>query len=127
MKKLQPMANKDKNRKSEAQDRFDDAVNAGRFAGDSDDAQKAKQKALKGKVEDTTGYDSSSVQNDNGRRGEPGDEYTNASARRGDADAQDFAGNAQNVNAGEGRPLNDDELKKARNKADQNKGGEDTL
>lgn len=120
------MANNDKNRKSEEQERFEEADNAGRFAGNDEDAQKAKQNALKGDVKDTTGYDSSQVQNDSGRRGEPGDEYTNASASRGNADVQDFAGNADNVNDGEGRPLNDYELEHARNKANESKGQENS-
>jgi hypothetical protein len=120
------MANTDKNRKSEAQERFEEADNAGRFAGNDQDAQEAKNNALRGDVRDTTGYDSRPIQNDSGDRGKPGDELTNASAHRGDANVQDFAGNADNVNAGEGRPLNDDELEHARNKANESKGVENS-
>jgi hypothetical protein len=120
------MANNDKNRKSEAQERFDEADNAGRFAGNDEDARKAKENALKGDVKDTTGYDSSPVQNESGKRGQPGDTFTNASAHRGDANVQDFAGNAQNINAGDERPLENDELEHARNKANESKGRENS-
>ena len=38
--------NEDKNRKSEAQKRFDAADNAGRFAGNNQDANAARQEAM---------------------------------------------------------------------------------
>ena len=118
------MANKNKDRKSEAQERFEEADNAGRFAGDDEDARQAKAAALKGDVRDTTGYDSSPVHNESGTRSNPGDEQTNATAHRGSAQVQDFTGDAQNVNDGSGRPLNDEELGHARNKANESKGRE---
>lgn len=120
------MASTDKNRKSEEQKQFEEADNAGRFAGDDTDARKAKNDALQGNVKDTTGYDSSSFQNDSGDRGAPGDERTNAAAHRGDAQVQDFAGDADNINADNNRPLNGDELQHARNKANESKGTEDS-
>lgn len=119
------MAN-EKNRKSDAQERFEEADNAGRFAGNDEDAREAKANAMKDGVQDTTGYDSSPVQNDSGRRGDPGDEYTNAAAHRGDAQVQDFAGNAQDVNAFPYRPMNDEETEHARNKANESKGTENS-
>jgi hypothetical protein len=120
------MANNDKNRKSEAQKRFEEADNAGRFAGNDSDSRDAKNAALKEGVNDTTGYDSRPFQNESGSRGEPGDEYSNASAHRGDAQPQNFTGDAQNVNDDGNRPLNSDELQNARNKASEGKGVEDS-
>lgn len=120
------MANDNKNRKSDEQKRFEEADNAGRFVGNDQDAKDAKNNALKGDVKDTTGYNSQPFQHDSGDRGKPDDEYTNASAHHGDADVRDFAGDAQNVNADEGRPLNDNELEKARNKANESKGVENS-
>ena len=113
------MANQDKNRKGEAQKNFEEADNAGRFAGGDADAQEAKANAMQQGVRDTTGYNSGKVENDTGERAEPGDEFTNASARRGDAQVQDFTGDAQNVDDSGSRPLSDDELEHARNKANQ--------
>ena len=121
------MANTDKNRKSAAQKQFEEADNAGRFSGDDADARGAKEAALRqGDVTDTTGYNSGTFENESGDRARPGDEKTNASAHRGDAAVQDFAGDAQNINADNNRPLNDDELQHARNKANEGKGTEDS-
>ncbi len=120
------MANNDKNRKSDEQKRFEEADNAGRFAGNDQDAREAKQNALQEGVKDTTGYDSSPIQNDSGGRGNSGDEFTNASAHRGDAQVQTFTGDAQNVNDAGGRPLEEDELEHSRNKANEGKGIEDS-
>jgi hypothetical protein len=120
------MANKNKDRKSEAQERFEEADNAGRFAGDDEDARKAKSAVLQGGVTDTTGYDSRPVHNDSGSRSQPGEEQTNATAHRGSAQVQDFTGDAQNVNDNGGRPLDEDELGHARNKANESKGRENS-
>ncbi|HEV7330025.1 MAG TPA: hypothetical protein VGN63_03210 [Flavisolibacter sp.] len=120
------MANKNKDRKSEAQERFEEADNAGRFAGNDEDSRKAKAAALQGDVKDTTGYDSSPFQNESGSRSNPEDERTNATAHRGSAQVQDFTGDAQNVNDGGGRPLDEDELDHARNKANESKGSENS-
>jgi hypothetical protein len=121
------MANNEKNRKSEAQERFEEADNAGLFAGNDADAREAKANALRdGDVEDTTGYNSGPVVNDSGNRARPGDATNDAAARRGDANVQDFAGDAQNVNADNNRPLEGDELEHARNKANESKGLEDS-
>jgi hypothetical protein len=120
------MANTEKNRKSEEQERFDEADNAGRFAGNDSDARDAKSNALQGGARDTTGYDSRPVQNDSGDRSQPGDAFNNASAHRGDSQVQDFAGDADNVNADNSRPLSDDELGHSRNKANESKGTENS-
>jgi hypothetical protein len=109
------MANQEKNRKSEAQEKFEEADNAGRFAG----AQEAKNRALQQGATDTTGYHSGTVVNESGDRAEPGDEFTNASAHRGDAQVQEFSGDADNVDDNGSRPLSDEELEHARNKANQ--------
>ena len=113
------MANQEKNRKSEAQENFEEADNAGRFAGGDADAQEAKNRALQQGATDTTGYNSGTVANESGDRAEPGDEFTNASAHRGDAQVQDFSGDADNVDDSGNRPLSDEELEHARNKANQ--------
>ncbi|NTS43444.1 hypothetical protein HRG84_21370 [Flavisolibacter sp. BT320] len=120
------MANRDKDRKSEEQKRFEQADNEGRFAGNDEEARRAKADALKGDVKDTTGYDSRPVHNDSGQRSNPGDEETNATAHRGSAQVQEFTGDAQNVNDGGGRPLEDDELAHARNKANESKRDENS-
>lgn len=119
------MANNDKNRKSEAQDRFDEADNAGRFAGNDNDARTAKSNALQGGVKDTTGYDSSPVINQR-ERTNPDDGGTDEAAHHGSAGADDFAGNAPNINADNSRPLQGDELEHARNKANESKGPENS-
>lgn len=120
------MANNDKNRKSEVQKQFEEADNAGRFAGDDQDARDAKNAALRQGATDTTGYDSGTFENKSGNRSQPDDETTNASAHRGDAQVQGFASDAQNVNDGGDRPMNDDELEHARNKANASKGVENS-
>jgi hypothetical protein len=117
------MANKDKNRKTEAQERFDEADNAGRFAGNDADAQQARQAARNAGARDTTGYDSRPGQNERSRNN-PDRDNTDEAAHRGSSNADEFAGNADNVNADSSRPLQDDELKHARNKANESKGRE---
>ncbi|HEU4901511.1 MAG TPA: hypothetical protein VFT06_01940 [Flavisolibacter sp.] len=119
------MANKDKNRKSEAQKRFDEADNAGRFAGNDAESGEAKNEALKAGARDTTGYNSRPVVNQRSRNN-PDNDGTDEAAHRGSAQADDFAGDAQNVNADNSRPLQGDELKHARNKANESKGAEDS-
>lgn len=119
------MANNDKNRKSETQERFDEADNAGRFAGNDADSQAAKQQALREGARDTTGYDTSPVENQRSRRN-PDNDGTDEAGRRGSANADDFTGNADNVNADSSRPLQGSELEHARNKANESKGTEDS-
>ena len=120
------MANKDKNRKTEAQERFDEADNAGRFAGNDADAQQALQAARDAGTRDTTGYDSRPVQNEPSRNN-PDSDKTNEAAHRGSANADEFAGNTDNVNADSSRPLQNDEVKHARNKANESKGRESSM
>lgn len=119
------MANNDKNRKSEAQERFEEADNAGRFAGNDQDARDAKQAALRTGARDTTGYDSGPTENQRSRTN-PDRDTTNEGGHHGSAQADDFAGDAQNVNADNSRPLQGDELGHARNKANESKGTEDS-
>lgn len=114
------MANTDKNRKPEAQDRFDEADNAGRFAGNDQNSKDAKAAALQAGANDTTGYNSGTVENKRSQYS-PDRDGTDEAAHRGSAQADDFTGDAQNVNAGNSRPLDDNELHHARNKANESK------
>lgn len=120
------MENNNKNRKSKAQERFEEADNAGRFAGNDKDAQQAKANALQGGVRDTTGYDSGTFRNSQRDGSEPGDERTDAEAHRDPAQSHNYKGEAQNVNDDTGRPMQKDELQQARNKANESKGTEDS-
>lgn len=121
------MVNNDKNRKSEIQERFDVAANDGRFAGNDEDARKAKQNALDAGAKDTTGYDSSLKQNTGSSGSDTGNESTDAEARRDPAQSHNYKGEAQNVNDDTGRPMgqNQDELRHARNKAHSGSKGKD--
>ena len=120
------MANNNKNRKPEAQERFEEADNAGRFAGNDTDARKAKEQALKAGAVDNTGYDSGTFSNSNRDGSETGEERTNREAHRDPAQSQNYKGEAQNVNDDTGRPLQQDELDHARNKANESKGREES-
>ena len=103
--------NNSKNRKSEAQEKFEAADNAGRFAGNDADARAARQQA-----EENIRHDASS-----GREGSNADDSQSADkdASRDYAQAHDLKGEAQNVNDDTGRPLTDEEAKQARNKANE--------
>lgn len=92
------MANKDNNRRNEAPDR---------------------------RAGDTSTQNAGSSRNQ-GNRNNPDTDGTDEAAHRGSAQADDFAGDAQNVNADNSRPLQGDELKHARNKANESKGTEDS-
>ena len=102
------MASTDKNRKSEAQEIFEQADNVGRFAGDDTDAKAAKDQAIENIRQDTM----SSREERN-----KSDENTDAEAHRDPAQTQDYKAEAQNVNDDTGRPMAEDELDHARNKA----------
>jgi hypothetical protein len=98
--------NKDKNRKSEAQKIFEEADNAGRFAGNDPDAKAARSGAIE------------NIRQDTGSNGnERNKEATDAEARRDPAQTHDYKGESQNVNDDTGRPLNEEETQHARNKA----------
>ena len=99
--------NKDKNRKSKAQEIFEEADNAGRFAGNDAEARDAREQAVENIRKDTN------VNNEERQRAE----NTDAEARRDPAQAHDYKGEAQNVNDDAGRPLNADETEHARSKA----------
>lgn len=99
--------NNSKNRKSESQEIFEQADNAGRFAGGGTDAQSARQQAMKNIKQDTQ---SSTEERNAG-------ENTDAETRRDPSQSQDYKGESQNVNDDTGRPLNEEESDKARNKA----------
>ena len=100
--------NTEKNRKSEAQERFEQADNAGRFAGDDADAKAARQAAEENIRQDTT----SSREERN-----KGTDRLDTPGKRGTNQVQDTAGDAQNEEVdGSGR-LEGKEAENARNKA----------
>ena len=107
---------KDKNRKSKAQEIFEEADNAGRFAGNDADAKAARGQAVE------------NIKRDSGSNARTRkDENTDAEAGRDPAQTHDYKGEAQNVNDDTGRPLKEGETEHARNKAmegtRQNRGG----
>lgn len=99
--------NKDKNRKSKAEEIFEEADSAGRFAGNDADARIARAQAAE------------NINQDSGsnRRERLRDQNTDTEARRDGAQSHDYKGEAQNVNDDTGRPLNKEETEHARNKA----------
>jgi len=99
--------NTSKNRKSESQEIFEQADNAGRFAGNDADAQSAREQSA-----ENIRQDSLSSEEERNK-----DENTDAEARRDPAQSHDYKGESQNVNDDTGRTLNEEELEKARNKA----------
>jgi hypothetical protein len=101
--------NTSKNRKSESQEIFEQAENAGRFAGNDADSQAARRQAEENVKRDTQ---SSAEEKDI-------NEATDAEARRDAAQTHDYKGEAQNVNDDAGRPLSREESGKARNKANE--------
>jgi hypothetical protein len=104
--------NTSKNRKTESQKIVEEADSAGRFSGDDADARAAKRQAMENIRQDTgSSREERDKQQDN--------DYTDADARREGAQAHDVKGEAQNVNDDTGRPLNEEELNKARNKASE--------
>jgi len=106
--------NDSKNRKSGAQERFEEADNAGRFAGNDPDARAAKEQAIE-EIRQDTGSSREERNKDNNQ--------SDREARRDPGQSKDYKGDSQNVNDDTGRPLNEEELEKARNKA--NEGRED--
>jgi hypothetical protein len=100
--------NTNKDRKSEAQEIFDQADNAGRFAGDDNDSKTARAAAEENIKQDT----GSSREERSGDR-----DATDAEARRDRGQSHDYKGEAQNVNDDTGRPMEEGETGHARNKA----------
>lgn len=112
--------NPGKQRKTRAQEIADEADNAGRFAGNDADAKAAKEQAMA----------NSRAENSSLTRREGDDTgNTDAEARRDPAQSHDYKGEAQNVNEDSGRPLNEQDVLHARNKAQegiqQNREGRD--
>ena len=99
--------NTGKNRKSEAQERVEQADNAGRFAGGDADAQGARQRA-----EEDIRRQTSTGRGDKNRD----IDQPETPARRSTGQAQDMAGDAQNVKDGDTR-LKGREAEEARKKA----------
>jgi hypothetical protein len=102
--------NNEKNRKSRAQELYEEAENAGRFAGNDADAKAAREQAVKNISQEAGG--SREDQNMEDRN-------SDAEARREPAQSHDYKGEAQNVNDDTGRTLNEEELKHGRNKANE--------
>jgi len=100
--------NTSKHRKSESQEIFEQADNAGRFAGNDTDSKAARQQAEENITEDA--QSSREERNKN--------ESTDTEARR-DAQAHDYKGESQNVNDDTGRSLTREETNKARDKANE--------
>lgn len=86
---------------------FEQADNAGRFAGNDTDAQAARRQAEKNIRADAQSTTEERNKNEN----------TDAEARRDPAQSHDYKGEAQNVNDDTGRPLSKEEPDKARAKA----------
>jgi len=101
--------NTSKNRKSESQELFEQAENAGRFSGNNADARTARRKAEENIIQDAQSLREERNQNEN----------TDAEAGREPSQTHDYKGESQNVNDDNGRPLNEEELNKARNKANE--------
>jgi hypothetical protein len=96
--------NQDKNRKSKEQEIFEQADNAGRFAGNDSDAKAAKGKAVENIRQDT----SSTF------------EERNRNVEERDADqSQDYRGESQNVKDDSGGRLRGKEAASARDKAEE--------
>src|SRR5690242_17004071 len=96
-----------KNRKSEPQEIFEQANNAGRFAGNDKDAQAAREQAMENISEDS---------GSSKEERSPG-ENTDAEARRDTAQNKDYKAESQNMNDDTGGPLSNEEVENARNKA----------
>src|SRR5215217_8207577 len=106
--------NNNKIRKSEAQERFDEAENEGRFAGNDADAQNAKKAAIENIRQDPQ---SALYDHRKELKQENNDDNTDKLARRDASQSHDYKGESQNVNDDTGRPLKETELDHPRNKA----------
>ena len=100
--------NTSKNRKSEAQEQFEAADNAWRFAGNDTNAKAAREQAL-----ETVRQDTNAARNerDGSRRSSGDNDY------RGSDGRQSQEGEAQNVNDDTVPPLSDEEAARSKNKA----------
>jgi hypothetical protein len=101
--------NTSKNRKSESQEIYEQADNAGRFAGDDADAKSARKLA-----EENIKSNAQSS-----RRERDPLENNDSEAARDPQQAHDYKEEAQNVNDDSGRTLNKEETGKARNKSNE--------
>jgi hypothetical protein len=98
--------NQNKNRKSKEQEIFEQADNAGRFAGNDSDAKAAKEKAVENIWQDTNS--TSQERNNN----------NNDSERDADQ-SQDYRGESQNVKDDSGGRIRGEEAASARDKAEE--------
>lgn len=102
--------NEQKNRKSVAQERFEEADNAGRFAGNDADAQAAKRR-----MEENIRQDTGASHQERNK----GTDRLDTPAKRTTNQAQDTAGDAQNVETDDTGRLEGQEAQRARNKANE--------
>ena len=120
---MQQENSSDKMRKSEAQKRFEEADNAGRFAGDDADARRARAQA-----EQSVKQDAQNSGNRQDRDMGNGEIMDADDVRPGHANMMEEE--AQNINkdrTGADRLVNDNEAQKARNKSSEGiKQGRDT-
>lgn len=111
----QEQSNNEKDRKSEAQKRFEEADNAGRFAGDDADARSAREQAMQGIPQQVQA--GAQDPGDGNRDAAIG----NSEARRQGNQVHDLKGEAQNVNTDPEEPGrlggNDRDAEHAREKA----------
>lgn len=117
--------NFDKDRKTEAQKRFDAADNAGRFAGGDEDANNARNRAEQDVRREAN------TRNESDNSGSDDRDNTDEDARRDPAQSHTFIQEAQNVaddNVGDVNTLSNEEASKARNKANEGirQGRQDT-
>jgi hypothetical protein len=101
---------RDKDRKSEAKERFEQADNAGRFAENDAGTKTAWSESTENVRQD---------REISRRRRNNGNENSDAEAHRDPAQSHDYKGEAQNVNDDTRRPLNKNEISHARNKANE--------
>jgi hypothetical protein len=97
---------KEKPRKPESAERFDEADNNGRFAGNDPDAQSAREQVPKNTASQQSRSNTDDIANQ---------ESSDLLARR-DNQSHNYKGEADNVNDDTGRSLNEEELQHQRNK-----------
>ena len=108
--------NAGKNRKSDAQKAFENADNAGRFALNDNESRVAKEEAIEKIRHDT---------NSNSSEPDQQHQYTDTEAGRDSFQSYNNLGETWNVNDDSERPLNDEEIRNARNKANEGRDDND--
>lgn len=106
---------REKPRSGNVQKRYDEADNAGEFAGDDNQA-KAARKHAQDQIDKER-----RTSNDRQSAEEIKSDTTDVLAHRNPTHGRDYKGEAQNINDDSGRPLTDEEAARARNKASEGK------